>query len=210
MDHRGVPIDCHGIPFDRKYKRENFDPAKPFPNSVVSNGRDGKRARDEEAFVSLDEARGCALLDSGASCGVTSVVAADEIQKSRIAYGEESGSSVQPCKIRGLQFADGGRAKPSFNLQQPITAGLLKGQQMDFQLLDRDNCHIPPLVSVNQMRENQMVVDFEEGKVQFKRTAPGKWYKLPQTAGGLLMIPITAEAAERFGDLETACPTNHG
>ena len=47
------------------------------------------------------------------------------------------------------------------------------------------------------MRTLRMVVDYEDGTIMFK-DRPDIWHKLPTTRKGLMMIPLTKEACDRF------------
>jgi len=42
-----------------------------------------------------------------------------------------------------------------------------------------------------------MVVDFELNKLNFK-TQPGVWHTLPTTNRGLLLVPLTQEAVDKY------------
>ena len=57
-----------------------------------------------------------------------------------------------------------------------------------------DSC---PVLSINELRRLRMAVDYEEGKVMFK-DKPDIWHELPTTKKGLMMIPLTKEACERY------------
>ena len=82
---------------------------------------------------------------------------------------------------------------------QPITAGILRGQEIDFHLIDTDGNETLPLYPIPEMRKTRMVVDYEENKVMFKDN-PRVWHELPTTGGerGLMLIPLTEEAVERY------------
>ena len=49
------------------------------------------------------------------------------------------------------------------------------------------------------MRRLGMVVDFEESSVSFKNK-PNEWHKLPTTSKGLMLIPLTKEAVDKYQD----------
>ena len=50
---------------------------------------------------------------------------------------------------------------------------------------------------ISDMRKHRMVVDYEANSVSFK-DKPDVWHKLPTTKKGLLLMPLTEEAVERF------------
>ena len=64
-------------------------------------------------------------------------------------------------------------------------------------LIDKEGNDTCPLLSINDLRRLRMVIDYEEGKVMFK-DSPDVWHKLPTTKKGLMMIPLTKEACERY------------
>ena len=63
---------------------------------------------------------------------------------------------------------------------QPITSGILKGQEIDFHLIDKAGNETLPLYPISEMRKTRMVVDYEENKVMFKDN-PNVWHELPTT-----------------------------
>ena len=69
---------------------------------------------------------GCAILDSGASTGVTSLDAADEVQSQRISSGEP-GKPILSSSDRRFRFGDGCTDSAGKKVTQPITSGILKG-----------------------------------------------------------------------------------
>ncbi len=81
-------------------------------------------------------------------------------------------------------------------IEQPITAGPLKGKTINMHLIDRSENETSPSFSIDDQRRHRMVVDYEENKVMFK-DRPEEWHTLPTTKKGLMMIPLTKEACER-------------
>jgi len=151
---------------------------------------------DHEDDVNVIDHPGCAILDSGATCGVSSLVAADVIQAQRRRYNEAGTPSVSKSDKR-FRFGDGGGHDASLALSQPITAGILKGEHVDFHLIDKEGNETKPLLPISEMRKHKMVVDFELNKINFKNQ-PGVWHTLPTTNRGLLLVPLTQEAVERY------------
>ena len=135
----------------------------------------------------LEETRGCAILDSGATVMCSSTVAAEEIQLQRINQSEPGLPTVS-ASDRRFRFADGRVDEAQQVVEQPITSGLLAGKTLQMHLIDRAGNDTCPLLSINDLRRLRMVVDYEDGTVMFK-DAPGVWHKLPTTKKGLMMIP---------------------
>ena len=71
---------------------------------------------------------------------------------------------------------------------------------LSMHLIDKEGNDTCPLLSINDLRRLRMVIDYEEGKVMFK-DSPDVWHKLPTTNKGLMMIPLTKEACERFNTI---------
>ena len=165
----------------------------------------------EEAYVRLcEEARGCAILDSGATKGVTSLRAADQIQCDRIAYGEPSIARVSESN-RSFSFGDGHGESTRVKITQPVTAGPFSGEKIDLHVVDTPNNETPPLIGVDYLTEKKAVVDFEEGLIKFKTEKHAKWKRLPRSERGLLLVPLTEEAQQRHGmnDVCAACDDEH-
>ena len=64
-------------------------------------------------------------------------------------------------------------------------------------LIDKAGNDTCPLLSINDIRRLRMVIDYEDGKVMFKDN-PDVWHELPTTKKGLMMVPLTKEACDRF------------
>ncbi len=70
-------------------------------------------------------------------------------------------------------------------------------------IIDTPNNHTPPLYPITEMKKRKLIVDYDEDKMCFNDD-PTKWYKLPTQKKGLLLIPMTKEACEKF-PLEEIC-----
>ena len=129
---------------------------------------------------------------------VTSLPAADELQRQRLNAREPGQPTVSPSDRR-FRFGDGNSGSSSKKMTQPITAGILQGQKVDFHLIDKQGNETLPLYPITEMRKTRMVVDYESNKVMFK-DKPGEWHELPTTGGerGLMLIPLTQEAVDRY------------
>ena len=86
--------------------------------------------------------------------------------------------------------------------EQPITSGLLKGKSNSMHLIDREGNETSPLFSIDDKRRHRMVVDYEENKAM-SEDKPDEWHTLPVTKKGLMMMPLTKEACEKFRTTET-------
>ena len=85
------------------------------------------QANDEEVN-GLEETKGCAVLDSGATIMCSSTVAAEEIQLQRL-NRQEPGVPTITDSDRRFRFADGRVDAAQKVVEQPITAGLLAGKR---------------------------------------------------------------------------------
>ena len=82
--------------------------------------------QEAEDINGLEETRGCAILDSGATVMCSSTIAAEEIQMQRINQ-DEPGLPTISTSDRRFRFADGSIDEAQKVVEQPITAGLLAG-----------------------------------------------------------------------------------
>ena len=156
---------------------------------------DQEALENSEAVNTLEETKGCAILDSGATVMCSSTAAAEEIQMQRLRQNEPGDPSIRSSD-RCFRFADGRTNEAQNMIEQPITAGLLKGKTINMHLIDRSGNETSPLFSIDDQRRHRMVVDYEENKVMFK-DKPEEWHTLPTTKKGLMMIPLTKEACDR-------------
>ena len=78
-----------------------------------------------------------------------------------------------------------------------MTAGLLKGKTLDLHCIDKKGDDTLTLLPISDLRRHRMVVDYEANSVLFK-DRPDAWHRLPTSKKGLLLLPLTEEAVERF------------
>ena len=130
----------------------------------------------------LEETKGCAILDSGATVMCSSTLAAEEIQLQRLRQQEPGNPKVSESD-RCFRFADGRTDESQKMVEQPITSGLLTGKTISMHLIDRSGNGTSPLFSIGDKRRHRMVVDYEENKVMFK-DKPEEWHTLPTTKKG--------------------------
>ena len=154
---------------------------------------------DEDCHMQLhEEARGCIVLDSGATLGVTSLAAADDTQEQRIKRNKREDMTMVPSHKR-FKFGDGRGDACSGLISQPIDCGPLQGERVGLHLIDREGNMTPALAGMDFLRKHGLIVDFEAGLVQFKFSSdPQKWHRLPRSQKGLLMLPLTKEARDRW------------
>ena len=115
----------------------------------------------------LEETRGCAVLDSGATVMCSSTVAAETSQQQRIDRAEPGEPTVSESDRR-FKFVDGRVDEAGKVVEQPVTSGLLAGRTLSMHLIDKEGNDTCPLLSINDIRRLRMVVDYEESKVVFK------------------------------------------
>ena len=99
------------------------------PNVERKPDRPDVQANDEEVN-GLEETKGCAVLDSGATIMCSSTVVAEEIQLQRL-NRQEPGVPTITDSDRRFRFADGRVDAAQKVVEQPITAGLLAGNGQD-------------------------------------------------------------------------------
>ena len=150
----------------------------------------------DEAMTIL--APGCAIVDSGATAGVVSLSAADDIQAQRLRQGEPLEPTVTES-TKTFRLGDGHAERATVSIHQPVTAGLLKGETLDLHCIDKKGNETLPLFPISEMRRLGMLVDFEENSISLKKS-PGISHKMPTTSKGLMLIPLTKEAVEKFQD----------
>ena len=131
---------------------------------------------------------------------MSSLKAADDIQLHRIERNERGGPTTITKSTKAFAFANGGRSGATYVAKQPITSGLLNGETIDFHLIDLAGNRTAPLLSIKEMSRLRMIVDFEEGSICFK-SQPNKWFVLPKTPTGLLLLPVTQHTIELNSDL---------
>ena len=164
------------------------------------DGGHGDPEATDHAYMQLcEEARGCGILDSGATRGVTSLNAADKLQMDRLDYGEPEVAKVSESG-RSFRFGDGSGESTRTKISQPVTTGLLDGEVFDLHVVDKPSNDTPPLIGVDYMSSKRMVVDYHEGAVCFKAEdgTLGRWHKLPRSSKNLLLVPLTEEAQQRL------------
>ena len=85
-----------------------------------------EKPEETEDVNGLEETKGCAIIDSGATIMCSSTVAAEEIQMQRINQSEPGQPTVSQSDRR-FRFADGRVEEAHTVVERPITSGLLAG-----------------------------------------------------------------------------------
>ena len=107
----------------------------------------------------LEETKGCAIIDSGATIMCSSTVAAEEIQMQHINQSEPGQPTISQSDRR-FRFADGRVDEAQQVVEQPITSGLLAGKPIHMHLIDKAGNDTCPLLSINDLRRLRMVIDY--------------------------------------------------
>ena len=173
-------VDCPN-PAAKRLRTEEANAVTEEQGYVILDGTSDQNSTDEdpkkEEQANVVRFGGCAILDSGASTGVTSLEAVDAVQQQRLASGEPGEPTLSPSDRR-FRFGDGSSDSASNKVTQPVTAGILKGHNLDFHLIDKKGNETLPLYPISEMRKSKMVVDYEQNMVMFK-DQPGVWHQLP-------------------------------
>lgn len=129
--------DCTNPPLITRTRREtgfvNID--EPFWKPIERLQREEKDHSETEEQANFIRHTGCAILDSGASTGVTSIPAADEVQRPKLNAHELGQPTVSPSDRR-FRFGDGNSEAAINKMTQPIAARILQGRKVDFHLID--------------------------------------------------------------------------
>lgn len=168
--------------------------AETEPGRTERAHRSAPQTNDEE-INGLEETKGCAILDSGATITCSSMIAAEGLQMQRL-NRKETGLPTVSDSDRRFRFADGRVDEAQTVVEQPITAGLLSGRTIKMHLIDRAGNDTCPLLSMHDLRTLRMVVDYEDGTNMFKDN-PNVWHNYRLQKIVLMMIPLTKEACER-------------
>ena len=134
------------------------------------------------------------MVDTGCSCSVSSMRAADLLQSDR---SDEEGcywSEVTPSDKR-FGFANGHSHRCDFQVTQEFSHGLLAGEVITLQILDQPGNSTAPLLSISDVANLGGILDLKESTISIRGRAP---YRAPKTTTGLMIIPVTKSAVERW------------
>ena len=82
---------------------------------------------------------------------------------------------------RQFKFGDGGSSTTMACIKQPVDYGVAQGRSLNLHVVDKADNATPPLIGLDWMRDNKVLIDVDEGKMMYK-DKPDKWIKLPQTS----------------------------
>ena len=139
---------------------------------------------------------GCFIIDPGASSGFSSIAAAEQIQVQRVCANEPGLPQIVDSD-KSFKLADGNNAGTGSKVLQPITAGLLKGQTVELNLADVSSTGTAPLYPISELKKNKVIIDYDTNELCFK-SQPDVWHPVPTTSKGLMLLPVTQQAVERF------------
>jgi hypothetical protein len=143
----------------------------------------------------LEQARGHAIIDSGASSGVSSLNAADRLQRDPLAEGEVDRLVVEDSS-KVFRFGNGAaKGATKKVVHMPLENGPFEGRPVEFNIVDQPSNHTPPLVGADFLVKNRVVIDYECGYMMYK-DRPDVVYPLRRSDRHILLAPLTKEAAE--------------
>ena len=93
----------------------------------LASGSQSQPPPEVDDVNGLEETRGCAVLDSGATVMCSSTIAAEAIQQSRLDHSEPGEPTVSESDRR-FKFADGRVDEAGKVVELPVTSGLLAGK----------------------------------------------------------------------------------
>jgi hypothetical protein len=154
----------------------------------------------ESALVAVEKDslyRGCLVIDTGCSCSVSSLRAADFLQLDRIAEEGAFWSETVPSNKK-FGFANGLSHQCAYQVTQEFAHGILAGESLTLQILDQPGNSTAPLLSINDLAELGAVLDLANHTISIRGRPP---VKLPRSKTGLTIIPVTKSAVERWQEV---------
>ena len=150
--------------------------------------------REEQVYGTfVEDSQGCALVDTGATVGMTSANALDKLSMQTLDESNELPYSrdISPSTM-GFGTASGRtRAKFQATLRTPAM-GPMRGTSYPIQVVPGENNDCPILIGMDYLTKSRAVIDCELGMLLYKDT-PNKVYQLNRAKNGLLMVPLTKE-----------------
>ena len=119
---RSKPSDSASVVFDMSPWANEFAEWRRGMEPGLASG-----SQDTGDINGLEETRGCAVLDSGATVMCSSTVAAEAIQQQRMNHSEPGEPTVSESDRR-FKFVDGRVDEAGKVVEQPVTSGLLAGK----------------------------------------------------------------------------------
>ena len=144
---------------------------------------------------------GCAILDSGASIGMTSDNVLQSMHETYRVEGEGLYPNEAPKQSNlTVTVADGTKLKIGYETPiKPITESPFAGRSyMVHVQADRPQNNSPMLVGSDYLKSNKCIVGFDQGIMIYK-DQPNVVHHLPTSKNGhTLLMPISREACEKL------------
>ena len=131
---------------------------------------------EEEALVAVERCspyRGCRVIDTGCSCSVSSLRAAELTQMDRIAEEGSAWNEILPAD-KTFGFANGQTHRCNFQVTQQFSHGLLAGEQVTLQILDQPGNSTAPLLSISDLASFGTIMDLAKGTISIRGRPPQK------------------------------------
>ena len=181
-------------------------------NSIRCPNQDHDHSSDVAKAVEFHEERalaairgdheGCALIDSGASRGITSYTHLDSIHQAYKDEGQEDFySRPQPS---GLKFKIGNGALHETRYSttiKPIQQSPMRGKQYQVHVSTGDNNTAPMVIGMDYLVLNRCIIDFEAATLSYK-DEPGKIHYLKRAKNGSLLMPLTRDQCDNYWRVE--------
>jgi len=155
----------------------------------------------EVAHAMLEsDLEGCAIVDSGASAGMTSDFVITAMQESYIAKGENMFKTTVQNSNMVFTIANGKKEKVKHKVDiQPIDDSPFAGRSYTVNVNANDVEHnrAPMLIGSDYLARNRCIVDFETGAMVYK-DEPTTIHHLKKAPNGhTLLMPITRDQCEQ-------------
>jgi len=170
----------------------------PNPNTNHQNDIiEAKNFSEERALAAIQgDNLGCALIDSGASKGISSHQHLDSIADQM--RDEGSGQLYNSIQPSGLKFkiGDGKCHRTDFaTLIRSLRDSPMRGKAYKVHVSSADDNTAPFVIGMDYLVENRCVIDFEDGTLIYK-DEPNRVHYLKRARNGSLLMPITRGQCE--------------
>jgi len=159
------------------------------------------RQQKEEQLLAVDakEHRGCALIDSGATKGVSSEYSMTQLIMD--CKGKEAKTIVDynlsESKM-GFVVGSGKVIRSQFKTELKGLPGTVLSEDRGYPVhvvSGDDNNHSPIIIGVNFLKQNKVVIDYDTGRMFYKED-PHTVYQLKQGKNGYLYVPLSPTQCE--------------
>ena len=158
-----------------------------------------------------EEHHGCALLDSGASVGISSANALDRLweevqdQECRSIYDNSKVTTSQ----MGFSVGDGKKARASYRAELLSTVDSpLRGQSYTVEILGPETNHAPVIIGIDYLKNNRAIVDYDTGKIIYK-DKPDEVHQLKQAHNGMLLVPMVKNQINKYHHVQQLTDADH-